>query len=157
VSKEIEEQMDHTVPRAADKAAAFLGVIQETCRNEGLDLALQPVQRSRRDQSIVLRAPIHAGRGNVLELEVFADPMGSGLHVGWQATRETLGGDTFGSFGMLGEMNARRRKNAGKADNQRMLTGLLRSFNDLVYGPVVQQLSEAVAASQPRANGFLGA
>src|SRR6476469_9150423 len=45
VSKEIEEQVDHVIPRASERAAQFLGVIQRTAVEEGLDLDLQPTKR----------------------------------------------------------------------------------------------------------------
>jgi hypothetical protein len=158
VSKETEVSSDFVIPRAADRAAQFLGVIQKACRGEGLDLNLQPTKRSFRDSTVVLRADIKAGRGNQLQLEVFADPQGNALHVGWQATRETVGGDFFGSVGMLGEINRAKTRNASKAGNQRALSGILQAFDSLVFQPVVQQLLDVVRAQQsPHQNGFLGA
>lgn len=158
MSKEIEEQVDNVIPRAAARAAQFLGVIQKTCEEEGLDLDLQPTRRSRRDDSIVLRGTIRAGRNNELELEVFADAQGTALHVGWQALRAIAGGQMLGNVGMFSDINARRSKAAAKSDNQRALSGILQAFNGMVYMPVVQQLSDAIRAEQgQRQNGFLGA
>jgi hypothetical protein len=158
VSKEIEEQVDHVIPRASERAAQFLGVIQKTCVEEGLELDLQPTKRGWRDETIVLRGTIRAGRNNELQLEVFADPQGNSLHVGWQALRAIAGGQALGGIGLFGEINGRRMKAAGKSDNQRALSGILQAFNGMVYMPVVQQLTEAIRAEQgQRQNGFLGA
>jgi hypothetical protein len=122
-----------------------------------LDLNLQPATRGFRDKTVVLRAPIKAGRGNVLDLEVFADPQGNSLHVGWQATREELGGP-LSNIGMFADMNNSRTRNANKAGNQRALSGILQAFDSLVFLPVVQQLSDAIRIEQkPQQNGFLGA
>lgn len=158
MSKETEASNDLIIPRAAGRASQFLGVIQRACREENLGLNLQPTKRSFRDSTVVLRADIKAGRGNTLELEVFADPQGQALHIGWQANRLTIGGDVLGSRGLLGEMNAMSRAGANRAGNQRALSGILQAFDGLVFQPVAEQLAEAVRAEQsPRQNGFLGA
>ena len=115
---------------------------------EGLELDLQPTKRSWRDESIVLRGTIRAGRNNELQLEVFADPQGNSLHVGWQALRAIAGGQALGGIGLFGEINGRRMKAAGKSDNQRALSGILQAFNGMVYMPVVQQLTDAIRASR---------
>lgn len=158
LSKETEASNDIVIPRAAQRASQFLGVIQQVCREEQLGINLLPTKRSFRDSTVVLRSAIKAGRGNVLQLEVFADPQGNALHIGWQANRETVGGSTLGNMGLLGEMNAMSRMNANKAGNQRALSGILQAFDGMVFQPVAQQLLEAVQAEQgPRQNGFLGA
>lgn len=157
MSKEEEVGNDMVIPRAAGRSAAFLGVIQKTCRDEGLELNLQPAKRGWRDDTIVLRAPIKAGKGNSLELEVFADPQGNALHVGWQANRETIGGP-LANIGIFADANNRNIRNAGKAGNQRALSGILQSFNMMIFQPVVQQLMDAVRAEQaPKQNGFMDA
>jgi hypothetical protein len=158
MSKEIEQQADHVIPRAGAKASQFLGVVQQVCQDEGITLDLQPERRDRRDETIVLRAAVPAGRGNTVNLEVFADAQGQNLHVGWIAYRELVGGKTFGNIGMLSDINRMRQRNAGKADNQRALAGVLATFNSCVFEPVVQQLVDAVQAERgQRVNGFLGA
>ncbi len=156
MGKEVEAYNDMVVPRAAGKGDTFLRVIQSTCRDEGLDLNLQPAKKSLRDKTIVLRAPIHAGRGNALELEVFADSQGNSLHVGWEASRPVVGGALAG-VGMFGEMNAMSRRGAARGNNQRQLSGVLQAFDSLVFMPVVQMLNDAVKQERgPRQNGFLG-
>jgi hypothetical protein len=158
MSKEIEDNADHVIPRAAERAAQFLGVVQQTCQDEGLGIDLQPARRGRRDDSMVLRAAVPAGRGNNVEIEVFADPQGQSLHVGWIAYREVVGGTMLGGRGLMGDINRARQRNAGKLDNQRALAGSLSAFNSCVFMPVVQQLVDAVQAERgQRANGFLGA
>jgi hypothetical protein len=157
-TKDVEEQNDHVIANAASRANQFLGVIQKTCEDEGLGIILKPTKRSMRDATIVLRGKVPAGRGNDVELEVFADPQGKALHVGWQATRPVIGGKTLGSIGMFGEMNALARRKANNASNVRALSGALGAFNSMVYEPVVEQLIEAIRAEQgPAKNGFLGA
>ena len=158
MSKETEASNDLVIPRAAGKASQFLGVIQKACQEEQLGINLLPTKRSFRDSTVVLRSSLKAGRGNALELEVFADPQGHALHIGWQANRVTIGGDVLGNRGLLGEMNAMSRAGANRAGNQRALSGILQAFDGLVFQPVAEQLMDAVRAEQgPKQNGFLGA
>ena len=158
MSKEIEEQVDHVIPRAGERAAQFLGVIQKTCVEEGLELDLQPTKRSWRDESIVLRGTIRAGRNNELQLEVFADPQGNSLHVGWQALRAIAGGQALGGIGLFGEINGRRMKAAGQvgqpARPQRDPPGLQRDGLH-ARGPAADRCHPGEQGQ--RQNGFLGA
>ena len=157
-TKHVEDEFDVVVRGGSGRAAQFLGVIQKMCQEEGLDVNLQPAKRSFRDSTVVLRGPLKVGRGNQLEMEVFADPQGTGLHVGWQATRATAGGSVLGNVGLLGEINAMRTRNAGKAGAVRAQSGILQAFNNMVFLPVVQQLTVAIQAERgPSQNGFLGA
>lgn len=158
MAREVEDQFTQLVPRAAGRAAQFLGVLKQANDTEGLGIPLAATNRSFRDKSVVLRGKVPAGKGNAVELEVFADPQGSALHVGWQVQRNVVGGALSG-IGMMQEFNFQNIKNSGKASNVRQLTGAMTAFQDLVFLPVLQQLVEAVEAENagPRPNGFLGA
>jgi hypothetical protein len=158
MGKELEDQYDQIIPGAAGKAGAFLGVLQKRCEEQGLGINLQPTKRGFRDQSVVLRGAIKAGRGNTLELEVFADAMGNNLHVGYQLSRPVAGGSALSNVGIFGEMNAMARRGAGNAGNVRAQSGMMQAFHGMVFLPVLEQLTEAVQQSQsPPKNGFLGA
>jgi hypothetical protein len=123
-----------------------------------LGINLQPAKRSFRDATVVLRGPVNAGKGNTLELEVFADVMARNLHVGYQLSRPVAGGNALGHIGMFGEINAMARRGAGKAANVRAQSGIMQAFHGMVFLPVCQQLIDAVQQSQrPSQNGFLGA
>ena len=157
MANEAIDSNDAIIPRAATRAAQFLSVIQQQVRQQGLDISLTPAKRGLRDPSVVLRAPLNVGRGNAVELEVFADPQGPALHAGWIAQRETLNGITQ-NLGLMRELDWLRNRNANSATAQRALSGTLQAFDGLVFRPVVQMLLEAVQAeSAPPRNGFLGA
>ena len=158
MANEVEDQYDQIIPGAADKAGAFLGVIQKTCSEQGLGITLMPEKRSLRDSSTVLKGAVPAGKGNRLELEVFADVMARNLHVGYQLLRPMAGGSLLGNRGMMGEINAINRRNANKAGAVRAQSAIMQAFHGLVFLPVIQQLIDAVQQSQqPARNGFLGA
>lgn len=148
---------DTLIPRAGSRAKQFLGVIHQRTTSEGLDVSFRPTKRSMRDSSIVLRGPLNVGRGNAVELEVYADPQGSALHVGWVAQREALNGVTQ-HLGLFQELNWLRNHNAGTAASERALNGILQAFDGMVFRPVVELLVEAVQGDTgPQRSGFLGA
>lgn len=155
---ELEDQYDQIILGAADKAGAFLGVLQKRCQEQGLEINLQPAKRGFRDATVVLRGAIKAGRGNTLQLEVFADVMANNLHVGWQLSRPVAGGSALGNIGIFGEMNAMARRGANKTGNVRAQSGIMQAFQGIVFLPVLEELTYAVQQSKgPQQNGFLGA
>ena len=80
---EVDDQFSHIVPGAAAKADQFLRVVRDRCNNMQIGLTLEAAQRSRRDGGgQCLKGDLGSGQG----IEVFADPMGPGLHVGFQLT-----------------------------------------------------------------------
>ena len=156
---ELEDQYDQIIPGAGDKAGAFLGVLKKTCEEQGLGIVLQPAKRSIRDASVVLRGNLPAGKGNALQIEIFADRMGTShnLHVGYQVLRPVVGGGALSSVGIFRELNYATQRNAGKAGNVRAQSAITQAFHGMVFLPVVQQLIEAVQQSQrPAQHGFLG-
>ncbi len=156
---ELEDQYDQIIPGAGDKAGAFLGVLKKTCEAQGLGITLQPAKRSMRDATVVLRGNLPAGKGNALQIEIFADQMGTNnLHVGYQVLRPVVGGGALSNVGLFREMNYATQRNAGKAGNVRAQSAITQAFHGMVFLPVVQQLIDAVQVSQrPAQNGFLGA
>lgn len=151
---EVDDQFSHIVPGAAAKADQFLRVVRDRCNNMQIGLTLEAAQRSRRDGGgQCLKGDLGSGQG----IEVFADPMGPGLHVGFQLTNAVVGGPLAG-VGVFGDINRRNARRQNKSGNVRAVTGKLNGFQQLVLGPVIQELTDAVAQQQqPAANGFLGA
>jgi hypothetical protein len=155
--KELEDKFDTVVPGAAGRGGQFLGVLQKRCQQEGLGINLRLAERPRRTGGgVILKADVKASRDNVFELEVFADDMGSSLHVGWEVRRTYVGGSVLGNVGMFGAVNAGIERRANKVGSQRAQSGLMQAFHLTVFMPVAQQLVDAVQVRQGQ-NGFLGA
>lgn len=156
--REIVDGNDTVVPQAAAMASKFLTAIARRTLDEGLDIDLHGARRGIRDLTPILRATVKAGYQNDVQLEVFADPQGRGLHVGWHASRLEIGG-FLSQQGSFGRANAMNRAIGGTANKQRKLAGILQSFELLVFRPVVDQLVEAMRVQQSGSsgNGFLGA
>jgi hypothetical protein len=153
--KDVEDQFSHIVVGAADRAQQFLGVVQQRCDEMQIGLQLEAFQRSARSGGgMALRGNLKYGQG----IEVFAQPMGPSLQVGYQLTTHQAGGALAG-IGLFGEINTRRAKMQSKTGNVREVAGMVQAFNQLVLGPVIQELTDAVAQQRgaPNRNGFLGA
>jgi hypothetical protein len=79
------------------------------------------------------------------------------LHVGYQVMRPVVGGRALSNVGIFRDMNNSMQRNANKGGNVRAQSGITQAFHGMVFLPVVQQLIEAVQASQrPAKNGFMG-
>lgn len=152
---DVEDQFSHIVQGAADKAQQFLSIVRERCGQAQIGLDLEAFQRSNRDGGgMALKGDLKYGQG----IEVFAQAMGPSLQVGYQVTTHQVGGALAG-IGMFGDINARRMKKQAKGTNVREVEGKIQAFNQIVFGPVIQELTDAVAQQQgrPAGNGFLGA
>ena len=87
MSRSIDENFDQLIPNAADRAGQFLGVMQKRCHAESIGIDLVPTKPERKKDRVILEGVLPAG-ARPRRLEVFADPTGRALHVGWQTTVE---------------------------------------------------------------------
>ena len=145
---------DHLIPHAGPRAEQFLGVIQQETLNQGLGIEFVAGRRSMRDKTIVLRAPLKVGRAADLELEVWAEPQGAALHVGWSAQEKVA--DSWNAWGR--DIQTIKQFGSNVQDAERKMRGMVQAFHNLVYQPVVQMLVEATQQRRtPGNDGFLGA
>ena len=128
------------VPGAGHLAEPFLGTVLEFHRRSGLGLPLTVVPPGGRMR---LQAPVRFRngwwRGLPHLLEVRADPVGTGLDVGWMLAVEDQGllRSLLGGPGPGRELA--ERADAGAQATRARLT-LTRSFHDLVLLPAVDVL-----------------
>lgn len=152
---DVADQFSHIIVGAAGKKEAFLGVVQQRCNEMGIGLQLAASQRSKRDGGgVALKGDLKHGQG----IEVFAEPIGPSLQVGYQLTTHEVGG-MFADMGRFGQINAKRNQKQNKPNNVREVQGLVQAFQQMVMGPVIQELTDAIAqqSGSPTRNGFLGA
>jgi hypothetical protein len=156
--KEVEDSFDQFVPGAAVHSDKFLGVVQQRCNTAGLGITLGPAKTSRKNDRVVMRGVItfgNAWRAKGYTLEVYADPRGDALQVGYQLTTEELGG-----FLANTEYGARVQQGQTRIHNDpntlRQLNGILQGFHQMVFLPTLQDLVNALGAPRP-SGGFLGA
>lgn len=155
MSKDVEDQFSHIIVGAADKAQQFLKIVQERCTEAQIGLTLVAHQRAGRDGGgTALKGDLKYGQG----IEVFAQPIGPSLQVGYQLTTNQVGG-VFRDMGMLGTFNAKRSRQQAKGSNVREVQGKVQAFDQIVLGPVIQELTDALAQQRggSTGNGFLGA
>jgi hypothetical protein len=158
-TKEVQDGENQFIPGAASYNEKFLGIVLQRCNESGLGITLGPVRVGRKDPRTVLRGSITFGNAwkgkRPYTLEVYADPQGQNLQVGYQLTTDEIGGlignTAFGSRLAQSQSNIHN-----DPKTQRELTGILQGFNQMVFLPTLQDLVEAVGVQRP-ANGFLGA
>ena len=145
----VEEYFDELVPGAGDRAAEFLGVVRDRCSAAGIGIELRP-HAGRRKRRLVLRGRLQLGKGLLktrpMQLEVFADPVGNALQVGWHVTKEVKGETSFKSVAFAEDMQDRLDN---RLDSQRQMSGILTAFDKLVFQPVLKELAAAVEGSAP--------
>ena len=160
VSRELEQHFDQIIPGAADRSSQFLGVVQQRCQTEGLPLTLTP-KEERRSKRVILQGVIQVGKtlrkGRPMTLQVYADPVGSSLQVGWQLSTDGVPDFLMGFNAVQrGQMSLDRRDSS--PENVRQLSGILNAFHETVFRPVMGQLVDALQRTQGRSeSGFLGA
>lgn len=78
-----------------------------------------------------------------MQLEVFAEPTGKHLQVGWHVTKEVAGGiqTRMRSVAIAEAMKDRRDYSA---DNQRQLNAIVTAFHRTVFEPTLEDLMNAV-------------
>jgi hypothetical protein len=163
VAQLLEENFEQVVPHAATRGPRFLGVVQKRCQAEGIGIDLQPTKPDRKSDRVILQAELVIGswarRGRPLRLEVFADPIGSSLHVGWHLTKEVVGTGILGNTPMMSDINYRLDLKDARPENIRQINGIVSAFQATVFLPVLQQLADSVdrARTQRGQSGFLGA
>ena len=142
MSRAIDEKFNQLIPEAADRAGQFLGVLQKRCQAEGIGIDLLPTKPKRNNHRVILVGSVPAG-ARPRQLEVFADPIGRALHLGWQTTVELTAGPLSNTtfFRQL-EAGIDRLDTGSEQVNR--LNGVLRAFHELVFLPVLQQLVDAV-------------
>ena len=155
MSRRIDDSFDQLIPNAADRAGQFLGVLQKRCRAEGIGIDLVPTKPERRTDRVILVGNLSAGV-RARHLEVFADPMGRALRVGWQTTVEVntglLANSTFVRY-----IEADIDRKDANAKHVHRLSGILQAFHELVFLPVLQQLADAIETAYGRSQGgFFG-
>ena len=157
MSRQIDQNFDQVVPAAADRGRQFLGVLQKRCQSEGIGIELVATRPDRKKDRVILVADVPV-RGRPRRLEVFADPMGNALHVGWQTTVELASG-LIANTRFVRELQAGIDRVDTSSENVRALSGILQAFHAVVFMPVLQQLADAVERSRATQNqgGFFGA
>jgi hypothetical protein len=157
VPANVDDQFSHIVPGGADRGEQFLRIVRDRCNEMNIGLTLSAAKRGRRDGGgTCLKGDLGAGRG----IEVFADPMGPGLHVGFQLTNAVAGGNALSGVGIFGDINKVRSMRQNRGGHIRAVEGKINGFQQLVLAPVIQELTEAIAIQQgtrQAGNGFLGA
>lgn len=159
----VETDFSQVLPGAADKGNQFLSVLQQRCAAEGIGVNLAPAKPSRREERIVLRGDLQIrasgmkGKGRPMTLEVFADPVGSSLSVGWQLLKDD-GGGLFARTGMGQEMQWALDRGDNSPDKNRQVNAILGAFQQSVFLPVLQQLADAIQRQQGQGQaGFFSA
>jgi hypothetical protein len=149
MSRSIDEKFDQLIPDAADRAGQFLGVLQKRCHAEGIGIDLVPTKPERKNHRVILVGSVPVG-ARPRRLEVFADPIGCALHLGWQTTVEL-------TTGLLANNTFFRQLEAGidrldaGSEHVNRLNGVLRAFHEMVFLPVLQQLADAVEKAHSKA------
>lgn len=161
VAHELETDFNQVVPGAADKGPQFLGVVQQRCNAESIGLTLHPNKPDRRQDRVVLEGTIQIqvrtfqGKGRPTSIQVFADPIGTSLNVGWQLLSDHTGEGLL-SISASGRRSLDRRdRQDTNPDKLRQINAVLSAFHQVVFLPTLQQLADAVRP-QP-ASGFFGA
>jgi len=134
---------DDVVPAAAPHAGAFLRAFHDRARAEQLPITFTVLERGRgATQRTILRAEFRVGgmlsRSSRYRLEVFADPVGSGLQVGFQLLEPVPG--------MLASprVHEANRYVNSLPRNERELSSIMHAVERAVFVPVVQQLVDTV-------------
>ena len=153
--KEVQDSFDQVVPGAAEHSNTFLGVVQQRSSEAGLGLDLVPVRVDRRQDRVVMRGGITFGNAwkgkRPYLLDVYADPIGPSLQVGWQLTTEEVGGMLAGtSLGM--QLSYKQALIHNDPNTQRQLNGILQSFHLMVFLPTLENLVEQSARHGLRAD-----
>ena len=159
--KEVQESENQFIAGAAARQNDFLGVIMKRCNAAGLGVTLAPVQLGRKQGNrTVMRGSIVFGNAwkgkRPYILEVYADPSGSNLQVGFQLTTEEMGG-IMANTNFGARVANTQTKIHNDPNTQRQLSGVLQGFYQMVFMPTVQDLIDAVGAAGRQSNGFLGA
>jgi hypothetical protein len=157
MSRNIDEGFDQLIPYAADRAGQFLGVLQKRCQAESIGIDLVPTKSQRKKDRVILVGSVPAG-ARPRRLEVFADPTGRALHVGWQTTVEVNAG-LLANTAFFQNLEVGMDRLDAKSENVNRLSGVLRGFQELVFLPVLQQLADAMEKVRARQSqsGFFGA
>jgi hypothetical protein len=157
--KEVQDSFDQVVPGAAGHSNTFLGVVQQRCGEVGLGLDLVPIRVDRRQDRVVMRGSVTFGNAwkgkRPYLLDVYADPIGPSLQVGWQLTTEEIGGMLAGTT-LGSRLDYKQTLIHNDPNTQRQLNGILQSFHQMVFLPTLQDLVDAIGVSRP-SGGFLGA
>jgi hypothetical protein len=159
--KEVQDSENQFIAGGAAYADKFLGVIQQRCNASGIGITLGPTTRNRKDPRPVMRGNISFGRALTGKrdymFEVYADPAGPNLQVGYQLMSEEVGGGILGNTDMVRRANARQVRMHNDPNTQRQLSGIIQGFYQMVFVPTVQDLVDAIGATKQQTGGFLGA
>lgn len=159
--RELQEDESEFIPGAAGYSEKFLDVIQQRCDDAQLGIALGLVRVGRKsDPRFIMRGTITFGNAwkgkKPYMLEVYADPAGPNLQVGFQLSTDEIGGMMANTnFGVRAYNTSVKIHN--DPNTQRQLHGILQGFYQLVFAPTVQDLMEVVGRGRQQTNGFLGA
>ena len=152
----VEDNFDQVVPGALKHQSVFLGVIQRRCNEAGLGLKLDAVKPDRSADRVVMRGVVEAKPQ--FSLEVYSDPIGPALQVGWQLIAPDYSSNVkYTQPGRMAQAskNAALDKLRSDPSTARILSGLTQAFHQMIFLPTLQNLLDACAP--PPTNGFLGA
>lgn len=165
--QEVQDNFDQVVPNAAAHSEMFLRVVRDRCNEAGMGLTLTPVRADRKTDRVVMRGDVKFG--NALKtvrrytLEVYADPRGAVLQVGWQLNSHEMDGPSLGQRALFGSMaagadrwNRKQTRLHNDPNTQRELNGVVQGFHQMVFLPTLQDLMSAVGQGAG-GRGFLHA
>ncbi len=140
------------IPGAAAQAEPFLEAVLLAARSEGVPAPLE-LKRDRKGRTVLRARKIRFGgfmnKSRPMQLEVFADPMGRNLNVGWQLTALTANGWAAES-GLNPTMEAAKDRKDRSPQVQREIAALIDSFQEGAFLPSMHRLLESVGASTDR-------
>ena len=154
----ITDDFDQLIHGAATRGKQFLGIVQKRCADERINvggkvLELRPVRGPRSKDRMVLQTHLELGPlARRPSLIVYADDVGSSLHVGWQLVRTV-----DGALALVNPLTAMKESVRNSADTNpeslRRLKQTMYSFHATVFLPVVEQLVDHLQRSSAAGGG----
>lgn len=159
IFKEVQDSFDEVIPGAAKHADTFLDVIQRRCNKSGIGIELAAAAPDRKQPDrIVMQGSVTFGNAwkgkRPYTLQVYADPVGKMLQVGWQVITSELGG-VLSNSRMFVDLNNKQAAIHNDPNTIRQLTGILQAFHKSVFLPTLQNVVDAVEVKS-RGKGFSG-
>lgn len=152
------ESFSQRVPGAGDRATEFLQEVLERVQSEGVPVALQLVKK-RKGRAILEAKNIRFGgfmnKSRPMRLEVYADPIGKNLNVGWELTVATATGFAANA-GMTPVLEASRNRKDNSPDVRREVGALVSEFQEGVFLPVLSEFADSIGSAKNEAQGFFG-
>ena len=149
------------VPGGADRASDFLSAVLQAAQAEGVPAELK-LNKQRKGRMVLQANKIRFGgfmsKSRPMRLEVYADPVGKNLNVGWQLSALTLTG-MMANAGANPAMEAKKDRKDNSPQVRRELESFLAAFHEGAFLPTLIELADSLGPSQTGAQrqGFFGA